>query len=42
MARQVEKSALAAGHLDLLHHRSRRRCRSGAGQRANVDDRQRG
>ena len=39
MARHVEKAALAAGHLDLLRHRSPRRHRSAADQRANVDDR---
>ena len=42
MARHVEKAALAAGRLDLLRHRSPRRRRSAADQRADVDDRQRG
>jgi hypothetical protein len=42
MAGQVEKAVLAAGDLDLLRHRGPRCRRSGAGQRANVDDRQPG
>jgi hypothetical protein len=41
MARHVEKAALAAGQLNLLRHRSPRRRRTAADQRADIDDRQR-
>jgi len=42
MAGDVEKAALTAGCLDLPGHPGPQRRRRAAGQRAQVDDRQRG